>query len=118
MKRKAAARRRLEAFAKWSDEAIRIPGTNTRIGLEPLIGVIPGVGDAAGMIVAAYVPLEAWYLGAPKRLLGRMAVTIAADAVFGAMPVLGDLFDFTFKANRRNVNALTAWLDGEARRDR
>jgi len=108
--RRDAALRRLERFARWSDDVFRIPGTSWRIGLEPLVGLIPGVGDAAGLIVAAYVPAEAWRLGAPWRLIGHMAATIAVDALVGTVPLLGDVFDAGFKANRRNVDALRDWL--------
>jgi len=106
-----AVRARLEWFARWSDDVIRIPGTKVRIGLDPLVGLIPGVGDAASWIVSAYVPLEAWRQGAPKRLIGRMIATIATDALVGAVPLLGDLFDVTYRANRRNVETLLEWMD-------
>ena len=105
-----AALKRLDRFARWSDDVFRIPGTSWRIGLEPLVGLLPGVGDAAGLIVAAYVPAEAWRLGAPWRLLGRMTANIATDALVGTVPLLGDVFDVGFKANRRNVEALKEWL--------
>lgn len=105
-----AALRRLEAFARWTDDAYRIPFTRYRVGLEPLVGLLPGVGDAAGLIVAAYVPIEAWRLGAPWSLIGRMGATIAVDALSGTVPVLGDVLDVTYKANRRNVDRLKAWL--------
>jgi len=106
-----AVRVRLEWFARWSDDVVRIPGTKVRIGLDPLVGLIPGVGDAASWIVSAYVPLEAWRQGAPKRMIGRMIATIAADALVGAVPLLGDLFDVTYRANRRNVETLLEWMD-------
>ncbi|PEN14142.1 hypothetical protein CRI94_03620 [Longibacter salinarum] len=103
--------KRLEWFAKWSDDVFTIPGTGFRVGLEPLIGLIPGVGDAAGLIVSAYVPIEAWRQGAPKRLIGKMVGIIAVDALVGVVPVLGDVFDFAYKANRRNVEMLEDWLE-------
>lgn len=104
-------RARLEWFAKWSDDIFRIPGTKYRVGLEPLVGLIPGVGDAAGLIVSAYVPIEAWRQGAPWALIGAMLLTIAVDALAGAVPVLGDVFDVTYRANRRNVETLLEWMD-------
>lgn len=112
--RQVAALKRLDRFARWSDDVFRIPGTSWRIGLEPLVGLIPGVGDAAGLIVAAYVPVEAWRLGAPWRLLGRMGANIATDGLVGTVPLLGDVFDVGFKANRRNVEVLKEWLETEA----
>lgn len=109
-----ATRRRLEWFARWSDDVFRLPGTRIRVGLEPLIGLLPGVGDAAGLVVSAYIPLEAWRVGAPWRLIGLLLVNIAFDAILGTIPLAGDLFDFAYKANRRNVRLLTEWLDADA----
>jgi hypothetical protein len=111
-------RRRLERFARWSDDVFRIPGTSIRIGLEPLVGLIPGVGDAAGLIVSVYVPIEAWRQGAPGRLIGKMLGIIAVDALAGTVPVVGDVFDVAYRANRRNVDLLVEWIDahdGDAR---
>lgn len=108
-------RRRLERFARWSDDVFRIPGTSIRIGLEPLVGLIPGVGDAAGLIVSAYVPIEAWRQGAPGRLVGKMLGVIAIDALAGTVPVVGDVFDVTYRANRRNVDMLVEWLNRDLR---
>jgi hypothetical protein len=104
---------RLEWFAKWSDDIFRIPGTTYRVGLEPLVGLIPGVGDAAGLVVSAYVPVEAWRQGAPWALIGTMLLTIAVDALAGTVPVLGDVFDVTYRANRRNANRLIEWMEEE-----
>jgi len=109
--RTEAALRRLDWFARWSDDVFRIPGTSIRIGLEPLVGLLPGVGDAAGLLVAAYVPIEAWRIGAPPALIMRMLGNIAVDGLLGTVPLVGDAFDVVFKANRRNVQALQDWLD-------
>jgi hypothetical protein len=106
-----AALRRLDWFARWSDDVFRIPGTSVRIGLEPLVGLLPGVGDAAGLLVAAYVPIEAWRIGAPPALILRMLGNIAVDGLLGTVPLVGDAFDVVFKANRRNVQVLQDWLD-------
>ena len=108
-----ALRTRLEWFAKWSDDVYRVPFTQTRIGLEPLLGVLPGVGDAAGLLVAAYVPVEAWRQDAPWPLIRTMLKTIAIDALVGTVPVLGDVFDVTYRANRRNANRLIEWLEAQ-----
>lgn len=108
--RQKSALKRLRRFAHMMDEAIEVPVINYRIGLEPLIGLIPGLGDAAGAIVAAYVPFEAMQLGASWRVIGRMVVNLLIDALVGAIPLLGDLFDFAFKANRRNVELLEKHL--------
>lgn len=108
-----ALRKRLEWFAKWSDDVYRIPFTQKRIGLEPLLGLIPGVGDAAGLLVAAYVPVVAWRNGAPRALLWAMIQTLLIDALIGLVPILGDIFDVAYRANRRNANRLIDWLEAQ-----
>jgi hypothetical protein len=110
-----AALDRLERFAYLADESIRIPGTGKRIGLDGLVGLIPGLGDAAGLVVGAVVPLVAWRLGAPPKLVGRMLLALGADALVGVVPVLGDVADMAYKVNRRNVERLKAHLDAEGR---
>lgn len=84
------------------DDAFRIPGTRLRFGLDPLIGLIPGVGDAAGAIVAFVLIFAGWRRGLRKVTLLRMMVNIAIDGLVGTIPVVGDLFDFVWKCNRRN----------------
>lgn len=96
-------RRRLRRIAHLMDSSIRVPGTRYRVGLDALIGLIPGVGDAAGLAVSAYVVLAARRLGVPRRTLARMAANVGVDALVGSIPVLGDVFDLGFKANRRNL---------------
>ena len=98
--------RRLERFAHLSDSAYRIPIIGRRIGLDGLVGLVPGIGDGVTALAALYPLIEAWRLGVPKALLLRMLGNIGADSVLGAVPIAGDLFDFAFKANRRNVALL------------
>lgn len=100
----------LRHFADWTDDAYRIPFTNVRIGLEAIVGLIPGVGDAAGLFLALYVPYTAWQLGVPGRVLGRMGFNVVTDALLGTVPLLGDLFDVVWRANKRNVSLLEAHL--------
>jgi hypothetical protein len=88
------------------DELIRIPGTRFRIGLDGLIGLIPGAGDVVGGAAAAYALLAAARLGAPPSVIARMAGNILVDLLLGLLPVMGDLFDFGWKANRRNLALL------------
>ena len=102
--------RRLKTIAYLMDESIRLPG-GYRIGWDGIIGLVPGVGDVAGLAVSAYIIAESARLGASKSVLLRMSANAAIDAIFGAIPVLGDLFDFTFKANRRNLHLLQSQLD-------
>ena len=105
------SRKNLDRLAWYLDSAIKIPGFNARIGLDGLIGLIPGAGDTIGALLSSVVLSEAARLGAPKTVLLKMAFNIALDAVVGAVPVLGDLFDFVWKANQRNVHLLNDYLD-------
>lgn len=102
--------RRLNTIAYLMDESIRLPG-GYRIGWDGIIGLIPGLGDVAGLAVSAYIIAESARLGAPKSVLLRMSANTAMDTIFGAIPVLGDLFDLTFKANRRNLRLLQSHLE-------
>jgi hypothetical protein len=98
--------RRARAVAALLDDAITIPGTDMRVGLDPLIGLMPGIGDFVGGAVSVYIILEAARAGAPASVLVRMASTVGVDIVIGSIPVLGDLFDFGWKSNTRNVRLL------------
>lgn len=108
---KEKSRKRLERLAWYLDSSIKIPGLNARFGLDGLLGLIPGVGDTIGALVSSVVISEAARMGAPKVLLLKMAVNVALDALVGTVPVLGDLFDFVWKANQRNVQLLNSYLD-------
>lgn len=103
--------RRLHKFAHLLDEQFQVPGTSYRIGLDGLVGLIPGVGDTAAALLSSYVLFEAYRVGAPNALLARMLVNIGVDWLIGSIPVAGDLFDFAFKANRRNVSLLLRHLE-------
>jgi uncharacterized protein DUF4112 len=92
------------------DAAIPIPGTPWRIGLDPLIGLVPGIGDTLGALASLYAVLVAARLGAPPSVLARMGVNTGLDALVGAVPLVGDLFDVAFRGNLRNVEVLEAWL--------
>lgn len=101
---------RARALARMLDAAIRIPGTGRTIGLDPILGLIPGLGDLAGAALSGYIVLTAARLGAPKAVLGRMLLNLGADTLVGSVPVLGDLFDVGFRANIRNSELLDAHL--------
>jgi Domain of unknown function (DUF4112) len=105
----------LRQLAHLLDDRFRIPGTPYRIGLDGLIGLVPGLGDAVTTLLSLYIVLEARRLGLPLTKLGRMGLNVGVDAVLGAVPVLGDLFDVAFKANRRNLALLLDHLDAERR---
>lgn len=104
---------RLDQFAHLSDSAYRVPIIGRRIGLDGLVGLVPGIGDGVTALAALYPVIEAWRLGVPKALLLRMLANIGTDSVLGAVPIAGDLFDFAFKANRRNVALLRRHLGRE-----
>jgi hypothetical protein len=97
---------RLERLAKLLDSEFRVPGTRFRFGMDGLVGLLPGVGDAAGLAISSYIVLEAWRLGAPAPILMRMIANLALDTAVGSVPIAGDLFDMAWKANRRNMNLL------------
>lgn len=106
----ATARR----LTRWLDSAVRIPGTGIRIGLDALLGLIPGGGDVAGAALSAYLVVLAAKAGAPASLLTRMVGNVAIDAVVGTIPVLGDLFDIGWKANSRNLALIEDHLGAPA----
>jgi hypothetical protein len=101
-------------LARVLDEAVRIPGTNIRIGLDALLGLLPGGGDIAGGVFSGLIILQAARAGAPTPVLGRMLANVAIDVVVGAIPLLGDLFDIAWRANTRNVRLLESWRERPA----
>lgn len=84
------------------DDLIRIPGTKFRVGIDPLIGLIPGLGDTGSAMVSALALIQAARHGLPKIVLGRMATNILLNELIGIVPVIGDAFSFWFKSNARN----------------
>lgn len=100
---KRATARDLERLAYIMDASIGIPGTQFKFGLDSLVGLIPGIGDAAGVCISLYILLRARQLGVPGRTLVKMLGNIAADGLLGTVPVAGDIFDAAFRANQRNV---------------
>ncbi|BAI90993.1 MULTISPECIES: DUF4112 domain-containing protein [Arthrospira] len=108
--KKAIALRELRQFSDFLDRAIRIPGTSQGIGLDPLIGLIPGGGDLLGAVLAGYIVFRSFQLGLPKKLLLIMTYNIVIDTVLGTVPIFGDLFDVLWKANVKNVDILESYL--------
>src|SRR5262245_58106269 len=104
-------RERLAWLAWLLDSSIPIPGTRFSMGLDPLIGLVPVLGDALGVFLSSYIVREAAALGAPKSVLARMAFNVALEGLVGMIPLAGDVFDAAYKANQRNVRLLGAWLD-------
>lgn len=109
---------RYTVLAGEYDSRFRIPGTGIRFGWDALIGLFPGLGDAAGGLLGAYGLLVGWRLGAPAAVLGRMLVNVVVDVAVGAVPAVGDLFDVAWRSNSRNAALLARWLErpGEVRR--
>lgn len=96
----------LDKLAHLLDTRWRIPGTSWRFGVDAVAGLVPGVGDVATGLVSAYIVKRAHSLGVPSHVLMRMVGNVALDTVVGSVPVLGSIFDFAFKANRRNIKLL------------
>ncbi|MGE0525979.1 MAG: DUF4112 domain-containing protein [Bdellovibrionales bacterium] len=101
---------RIQALAQVMDELIPIPGTRYRVGLDGLIGLIPGVGDIFGFIVSTYFILLAAQMKVSKVVIIRMFVNLAIDVAVGLIPFVGDLTDFVWKANRKNLKLLEVSL--------
>ena len=97
------------ALRKWAillDSAFRVPGTGMRFGLDPLVGLIPGVGDVVTGLFSVLMLLHAVRLRVPKVVLARMTVNVGLDLLAGVVPIIGDLFDAGYKANLRNLTLL------------
>lgn len=111
-----AAVRRMRAVARLLDESVRVPGTRFRVGLDPIVGLLPGAGDALTGALSLYVVVEAARLGVTYTTLVRMLANVGVDVVGGSIPILGDLFDAVWKANVRNVDLALADLASADRR--
>ena len=100
----------LDPLFKWiavvMDDFLRVPGTKFRFGLDPIIGLLPGIGDTGSAIVSAFALIVAARRGVPKILLARMSLNILINEVVGIIPGLGDAFSFWFKSNVRNYELL------------
>jgi hypothetical protein len=94
---------RARSLARALDSAVGIPGTSFRVGLDPLLGLVPGLGDLAGAALSGYIVLTGVRLGASRTLVLRMLANIALDTLAGSVPVLGDVFDAAWKSNNRNI---------------
>jgi hypothetical protein len=108
----------LSSLANLLDNSIPVPGTRMRVGLDAIIGLIPGIGDAVGGAASAYIIFQAARLGAPVAVLLRMLLNVGIEVVLGVIPFIGDLFDAGWKANLRNIALLRRTVEarGEAGR--
>ena len=103
---RADVERSLDQLSLWMDGLFRIPGTGWRIGLDALVGLIPGVGDFATTAVSLYILAAGVRYRVPKVTLLRMAANIGVDYLLGSIPVVGDVFDAAWKSNQVNVDLL------------
>jgi hypothetical protein len=104
---------RLDALATLMDSAFVVPGTRIRLGLDSLIGLVPGIGDVASALISSYIVWEARQLGLPRWKIARMLGNVALDTTVGAIPVVGDVLDVFYKSNRRNLKILREHLERE-----
>ena len=116
------ARQELEPLFRWiallMDDLIRLPGTRFRIGIDPLIGLIPGIGDTGSAMVSAIALIQAARRGLPKIILARMATNILLNELIGIVPVAGDAFSFWFKSNARNHKLIKEYTGGHRKAGR
>lgn len=101
-----AALKRTRTAAKFLDEAVKVPGTDYRVGVDPILSIAPVSGDVAGAVLSMYIVAEAARIGVPRGTLAQMIVNIAIDTASGSIPILGTVADAAWKANRRNVELL------------
>src|SRR6476646_11550694 len=105
-----ARAKRVRVLAKLLDNSIGIPGTGWKIGFDPIVGLIPGIGDLIGAVLSGYIILEAARAEVPSFTLARMLLNVGIDTLFGAVPALGDVFDAAWKSNTKNVALLERHL--------
>lgn len=118
---KEAGQAQIERLAHLLDSSIPLPFINYRIGWEPIIGLIPGIGDLVGLLLSGAIIVQAARLGTPKTVLLYMILNAGIESVVGLIPIVGDLFDFAWKANTRNVKLMQQALNdphGTKRRSR
>lgn len=97
---------RITLVANLMDSAFLVPGLNRRVGLDAVLGLVPGIGDAVSAAIASYIIWEARQLGLPRWKIARMIGNVAVDTAIGAIPFAGDVFDVVFKSNQRNLRII------------
>lgn len=110
---RAEALRRLDGLARLLDSAVRVPGTNFRVGIDPLMNLVPGVGTLVAKGLSAYLILEARRQGLPSWVIARMAGRVGFDFVLSVIPVVGWFGDVFYKSNMRNMADLRSHLAGD-----
>ncbi len=101
-------------ISKWLDELIRIPGTNFRIGLDPIMSFVPGIGDFLASSLGLVTIIESVRTGVAPSVVGRMGLNMLVNALIGIVPVIGPAFSAFFKSNTRNLMLLRRWQEGDA----
>jgi Domain of unknown function (DUF4112) len=101
----------LRRFAHLMDEAFALPGTNIRVGFDAILGLIPGIGDVIGAVLSTWIIAGALRHRVPAWIIARMVLNVSIDLIFGAVPVAGDIFDFMFEENMKNMRLLEAHRD-------
>ena len=112
LKGREEAQRRLQRLAKLMDSQVRVPVLGLRIGADAVLGLVPGFGDVITGAIGAYLIYEAQRLGIPRGALLRMIANVAFDTAVGAIPVAGDIWDFFFRSNDRNMRILARHIGG------
>lgn len=102
-------------LAEWLDQRFTIPGTSIKIGLDPILGLIPGIGDAVANLAGSAILLIAAQYQVPKIVLLRMGLNVALNAIIGAIPVFGDVFSIWFRSNAKNAQLLERYVSAEER---
>lgn len=104
----------IEKLARLMDSQFIIPGTSFKLGLDTIIGLIPGIGDTIGLAVAGYIVAQSARIGVQKRILVQMLYNIFIDWLIGLVPIIGDLFDMGWKGNNRNAALLRRSIERNA----
>lgn len=102
----------LDHLAGVLDDIFHIPGTNIRFGLDPIVGLVPGLGDIISGLLSFLIVFAAWQRGLPRVTIMRMVANIGIDTVVGTIPIAGDFFDMLWKSNRMNYNLLVRYRSG------
>lgn len=101
----------IESFARLMDSQFNIPGIPSPLGLDTIIGFIPGIGDTVGLSVSGYIIFQGARLGLPKRKLAKMGFNVGIDWLIGLIPLIGDIFDWGWKANNRNAAIIREYYE-------
>lgn len=108
---RSAAVRRMQTVANVLDTAFVVPGTKQRIGVDAIVGLVPGLGDVLTTILSSYIIWEARNLGVSRLALARMIGNLGVHAAVGSLPIVGDIFDAFFRVNQRNMRIVRAQLE-------